>query len=168
MDAIVYTTNTGFTEQYARLLAKRVALPVFSLKEARVKLRRGASVIYMGWLMGGMVRGYKVANRRYHVRAVCGVGMGKTGSQIEDVRKANGLDAATPVFTLQGGLDVDKLRGVYKFMMKAATGAKVKRIAEKQDVSPEDADALEMIRHGGNRVSEEALSDLLAWYASAQ
>ena len=30
-NAIVYTSNTGYTEQYARLLGKRTGLPVYSL-----------------------------------------------------------------------------------------------------------------------------------------
>lgn len=33
-NAIVYTSNTGFTEQYARLLGEKTGLPVYPLSEA--------------------------------------------------------------------------------------------------------------------------------------
>ena len=34
MDAIVYTSNTGHTEKYAKILGEKTDLPVFSLKDA--------------------------------------------------------------------------------------------------------------------------------------
>lgn len=168
MDAVVYTSNTGFTAQYAEMFAARAALPVYSLREAREKLRPGASVVYMGWLLAGMVRGYKKAAKTFDVRAVCGVGMGKTGSQTEDVRKANALDAALPVFTLQGGLDRKKLKGIYKLMMNMAANAKAKPVAKRGAQTPEEEDMLDLIAHGGSRVSEDNLKELLAWYDAAK
>ena len=35
MDAIVYTSNTGFTEKYAKMLGGKLFLPVYSLEEAK-------------------------------------------------------------------------------------------------------------------------------------
>ena len=35
MKAIVYTTNAGSTEQYAKLLAQETGLPAYSLAEAK-------------------------------------------------------------------------------------------------------------------------------------
>ena len=35
MDAIIYTTNTGSVERYARLLAQETGLPVYSSAEAK-------------------------------------------------------------------------------------------------------------------------------------
>ncbi len=34
MKAIIYTSNTGSTERYARLLAEQTGLPAYSLTEA--------------------------------------------------------------------------------------------------------------------------------------
>ena len=59
MDAIVYTSNTGFTEKYAKLLGGKLFLPVYSLEEAKGKLAAGAEIIYLGWLMAGTVKGYR-------------------------------------------------------------------------------------------------------------
>lgn len=38
MNAIVYTSNTGFTAQYAGLLGEKLNLPVYSLDTAKKKL----------------------------------------------------------------------------------------------------------------------------------
>lgn len=77
MNAIIYTTNTGSTECYARLLAQKTGLPVYSLAEAKKRVFAGAEVIYLGW---SSVKGYAEAAKRYQVRAVCGVGMGQAGT----------------------------------------------------------------------------------------
>ena len=116
--AIVYTSNTGYTREYALMLGEKTNLPVYSLQESSGKIARGSSVVYLGWLMAGKVQGYSDAAKQYSVEAVCGVGMGSTGSQMEDVRKNNNIPDSTPVFTLQGGFDMNKLRGVYKMMMQ--------------------------------------------------
>mgnify|MGYP002762786918 CR=1 FL=1 len=42
MNAIIYTTNTGSTEHYAKLLAQKTGLPVYSLAEAKKRVFAGA------------------------------------------------------------------------------------------------------------------------------
>ena len=79
MDAIIYTTNTGSTGQYAKLLAQETGLPAYSLAEAKKRVFAGAEVVYLGWIMAGSVKGCAGAAKRYQVCAVCGVGMGQTG-----------------------------------------------------------------------------------------
>lgn len=88
MDAIIYTTNTGSTGQYAKLLAQETGLPAYSLAEAKKRVFAGAEVVYLGWIMAGSVKGCAGAAKRYQVCAVCGVGMGQTGTQTDSVRKS--------------------------------------------------------------------------------
>ena len=166
-NSIVYTSNTGYTAEYARLLGERTGLPVYSLAEAEQKLAAGNPVIYLGWLMAGKVQGYKKAAKRYKVQAVCGVGMGGNGSQLQEVRKANAISEKTPLFTLQGGFDINKLSGVYKLMMTIMVKTAGKGLAEKQDRTPEEDVMLDMLTRGGSRVSAENLADVLAWVDEA-
>ena len=98
MNAIIYTTNTGSTEHYAKLLAQKTGLPVYSLAEAKKWVFAGAEVIYFGWIMAGSVKGYAEAAKRYQVRAVCGVGMGQTGTQTDSVRKKSAISADILLF----------------------------------------------------------------------
>ena len=77
---IVYTSNTGHTARYAKLLSEKTALPALSLAEATEKLAKGTPILYLGWLFVGGIRGYKKAAKRYSVCAVCGVGLCDTGA----------------------------------------------------------------------------------------
>ncbi len=38
MNAIVFTSNTGHTAKYAKILGEKTGLPVYSLKEAQKSL----------------------------------------------------------------------------------------------------------------------------------
>ena len=167
IDAIVYTSNTGFTRQYAELLGKEIGLPVYDLSDAVKTLEQDASIIYLGWLMAGKVKGYAEAIKRFEVEAVCGVGMGSTGSQLQDLRKSNNLPAKLPVFTLQGGFNMQKLRGVYKMMMTVMKKTAGKGLAGKKDRTPEEDDMLDLLLHGGSRVSADNLTAVLQWYRSS-
>ena len=168
MNAIIYTTNTGSTEHYAKLLAQKTGLPVYSLAEAKKRVFAGAEVIYLGWIMAGSVKGYAEAAKLYQVRAVCGVGMGQSGTQTDSVRKKSAIPAGIPLFTLQGNFDVKKLHGVYRLMMEIMVKPVGKGLAEKSDRTPEEDDMLDMMLHGGERVKEENLSTVLDWYNTQQ
>ena len=163
MDAIIYTTNTGSTERYAKLLAHQTELEAYSFTEAKEKVPAGADIIYLGWIMAGSIKGYADAAKRYKVRAVCAVGMGKTGTQTDEVRKKTAVPAGTPLFTLQGNFNIKKLHGIYRFMMEIMVKTAGHGLAAKQDRTPEEDDMLNMMTNGGERVSMENLKDVLAW-----
>lgn len=55
MDAIIYTTNTGSTGRYAKLLENKTGIPAYSLAEAKKKVAVGAKIIYLGWILAGAV-----------------------------------------------------------------------------------------------------------------
>lgn len=163
MNAIVYTSNTGFTAQYAKMLGEHLDLPVYSLDQAAKSLASNTEIIYLGWLMAGQIKGYKQAAKRYKIAAVCGVGMGASGTQLEEARKANALPAELPLFTLQGGFELSKLRGIYKLMMRAMKGTLGKKLEEKPDKTEEEQDMLSLLLNGGSRVSEENLRSVLEY-----
>ena len=85
MKVIVYTTNTGSTEKYAKLLAQETGLSAYSLAEAKTVVPEGAEIIYLGWITASSVKGFANAVKRYRVCAVCAVGIGQTGTQTESV-----------------------------------------------------------------------------------
>ena len=160
---ILYTSNTGFTAQYAAMLSEQTGLPCFALKAAG-HIQPGTPILYLGWLMAGNVQGYKEAAKKYTVCAVCGVGMGATGSQIADVRKTNALPDEMPVFVLQGGFDRKRLHGIYKLMMTVMKNTVGKSLARKPDRTPDEDTMLDLLENGGSRVSPENLSSVLDWY----
>ena len=126
----------------------------------------GTDVIYLGWIMAGSVKGYAAAAKRYNVRAVCGVGMGQTGTQTDSVRKNTSVPANISIFTLQGNFDVKKLHGLYRPMVEIMVKTAGKGLAEKKDRTPEEDDMLGMMLHGGERVKIGNLSAVLDWYSA--
>ena len=162
--AIIYTSNSGFTAEYAHLLAEKTGLKAYSKEEAWKKVPPNTTVIYLGWIMASSVKGYKKVASRYDVCAICAVGMGATGSQMKEVRKASKLPETVELFTLQGGFDIKKLHGIYKFMMNMMVKTAGKALAKKEDRTEEEEDMLQMMLHGGNHVSEENLQGVLDWY----
>ena len=162
--AIVYTSNTGFTAQYASLLGGETGLPVYSLEDASKSLPQSSPIVYLGWLTAGKVQGYDKAVTKFNLQALCAVGMAKCGSQMEDVRKSNNLPQGLPLFTLQGGFDLKKLRGMYRLMMLVMSKTVAKKLAAKPDRTPDEEDMLDLFQNGGNRVSLENLRPVLAWY----
>ena len=166
MKAIIFTSNTGSTAEYAKLLGKELNLPVFSLQQAKNKVSAGSEIIYLGWLMAGGIKGYKEAAKKYKICAVGGVGMGQTGAQVKQVRDKNAIPQSVPLFTLQGNFDVKKLHGVYRFMMNVMVKIAGKALAAKADRTPEEDDMLDMMVNGGKRVSVQNLRAIMEWYKS--
>ena len=166
--AIVYTSNTGYTAQYAQLLGNRTGLPVTELAKSEQVLEEGTEILYLGWLMAGVVKGYKKANARYRVRAVCGVGMGATGTQIAEIRKANGLAQDFPLFTLQGGFQMEKLHGIYRWMMRFMAKTVGAKLEKKENRTADEEQMLDMMKNGASYVSQENLSAVLSWYEASK
>lgn len=166
MKAIIYISNTGSTAEYAKLLGKELNLPVDSLQQAKTNVPAGSEIIYLGWIMAGGIKGYKEAARKYKVCAVCGVGMGQTGTQLKEVRDKNAIPQRIPLFTLQGNFDVKKLHGLYRFMMNVMVKTAGKSLAAKTDRTPQEDDMLDMMVNNGKRVSAQNLGAVVEWYKS--
>jgi len=165
MDAIIYTSNSGTTGQYAKLLGERLGVTVCSLKDSHL-LPKNSEIIYLGWIMAGSVKGYKKAAARFRIKAVCGVGMGRCGSQTTEIRKNNSIPDEVGVFTLQGGFDISKLHGVYKLMMLMMKNTAGKALADKKDRTDEENDMLDLMLNGGSRVKAENLDVLVKYLES--
>lgn len=159
--AIVYVSNTGYTARYAAMLSEKLGIPAHPLTVASKQLPAGTPVIYMGWLMAGSVKDCKRAAKRFAIQAVIGVGLGDTGAQDEAARKACALPAEVPVFTVQGGMDITKLKGPYKLVIKMLTRA----MAGKKDATPGEARMAELLQSGGDFVNEKELAAVLTWAA---
>lgn len=155
--AILYNSNTGFTERYAKMLGEKTGLPVFSVENPPEK---GTAIIYMGWLMAGSVFGYKKAAKNYDVKAVIGTSLAPTGTLVETIRKNCGVPEGFPVFNVQAGMNHSKLKGGYGFGIKMLT----KFMAKKKNRTAEENAMLELLIKGGDYVSEENLAGIIEWY----
>lgn len=160
MKAIVYTSNTGHTAEYAQILGQQTGLPVYELSCAVKTLPKGTPIVYMGWLFASNVKGYSKAAKRFQIKAVCAVGLCDTGALLKEVRKAISLPEATPLFTLQGGMDHSRLRGINKFMISML----LKMLQKNQNPSEDDKRMLELVKNGGYFVSPDHTESFMQWY----
>lgn len=162
--AIVYTSQTGHTRQYACLLGEAAGLPVYSLDEAQAQLPGGCAVVYLGWVHASHVKGYSRAAKRFEVCAVCGVGLCDTGTMVPEIRKASSLPEGVPLYTLQGGFDRGKLRGVDRLMISML----VRGLSAQKQRSAQEERMLELLQRDGSYVRPENLDGILWWLREAQ
>ena len=160
MKVIVYTSNTGHTAEYSKILGAKIGLPVYTLNEAKKKIQKGTEIIYLGWLFANNIKGYKKATKKYKISAICAVGLCDTGTAVAEVRKANSISEETPLFTMQGGMDKTKLRGINKFMINMLT----KGLSSKKERTENDERMLELLTHDKNYVSEENITAFMKWF----
>lgn len=160
MKVIVYTSNTGHTEAYAKLLTEQTGLPVYDLKSAVKKFKKGAEVIYLGWLFANTVKGYKKCAKKFKVSAVCAVGLCDTGTAVSEVRKANKLSEDLPLFTMQGGMNKKKLNKGYLFGINML----IKMMSKKKDPTENDRRMRYLLENDKDYVCEENTADFMAWY----
>lgn len=158
VNAIVYTSATGFTRRYAQLLAQTTGLPAYAQADPAGP-PAGTKVLYLGWLRAGAVRGLKGARSRWTPAAVCAVGMAPPeGVDAEGLARRNGLEGA-PLFYLRGGYAPDRLTLPWRLMM-APMARKVDR---ERTEDPMALAMKEAFAHGADWVSPEALDPVLDW-----
>lgn len=163
MKAIVYESNTCNTKKYAEILGQKTGLPVYERKEASKHLGVKDEIIYMGWLFASTVKGYEKAAKNYIVKAVCGVGMRRACEEaVKDIVEKNHI-TDPKVFYLQGGYDLKKLHGIYKFSMKMMSKMILKQLENKENKTVEDLESIDMINNGRSFVNEENLTPILEW-----
>jgi hypothetical protein len=161
--AVVFQSNAGHSRKYAELFAAKSGLPCYTLDEARKFISVGSEIVFIGWLMAGVLKGYEKAAKTYVVKAVCSVGMQDNNDKVikEIARKHHIKD--TPIFYLRGGIDVTQLRGLYKMMINTVISG-VNKAAAKPDAKAEDIESARMFADARNYVTEENLETLLEWY----
>lgn len=163
MDAIVFVSNTGFTAKYAEMLSAELGYAAMTLKDAKAKLAKGSEIIFLGWISAGLIRGLGKARKLYEVKAVGGVGMGMYTDKVQaDLIRQNKLEAI-PAFYLQGGLNMNKLKGFNRFAMKMM-GAIMSKTMQKDasNLPPDTADMLDAIKNPKDYVSADKLAAMLS------
>lgn len=165
---IVYRSNTGFTRQYAEMLAREEKLRVCPLSEARNKVGPGEPVFYMGPLMAGRVEGLDRAAKEFTLRGVCGVGMSPASPQVLDALAKTSPVPGAPVFYLQGGWAPKKVGWVKRQMVGLATKSMREALRDKGGRrTPEEEAQLDFLLHGGSFVAPENLAEIREWMRGA-
>ena len=161
---IVYSSNTGFTEQYAKLLGRALDMPSYKLGNVPA-CHKGAEAIYLGWLFAGKIVGYRKCAKKYNISCAVGVGMSPPSPELaEGLRATEKIPAGTPVFYLQGGFDITKLKGPMKLVMKVKCKEIAARLNAKGELTQAERATLEMTQGAASAVDGANLSEIIALY----
>lgn len=148
--AVVYKSNSGSCERYARRIGDALSLPVYEADHC--PLPKNREVIFVSWLVAGKLHGIYRAKRTFLIRAIFAVGMsGPFPKEDEVIRSKCGIAPIVPVLCLQGRYDASKLPFPYNFMMKVKTPQIIERyekIKKERSLSPEEQASYDMARNG--------------------
>lgn len=153
--AIIFKSNTGHTKEYADMLGAETGLSVFSLKDAISKVPSNSTVVYLGWIKANHIVGFSKAFKKFEISVVCGVGLCKTGTIIKETRAATKIPDSIPLYTLRGGMDYEKLKGINKLLIKMLRKATDKKSEKQYD------EMSKMLLSDENYVSRENLDEVI-------
>ena len=161
---IVYKSKTGFTQEYAAMLAKAEKLHCYEQSEAEEKLEQGEQVLFMGPLMAGRIQGLEQARKKFTVKAACGVGMSPPGPQtLATLGKANYIPEA-PMFYLQGGWAPKKVSWLERRMVNMVSRSIRKQLQDRGSRRTEEEQRyLDMLLKGGSFVAYKNLDTIRNW-----
>lgn len=162
-EAIVYSSMTGTSAEYANLLSEKTGLPVYELKEALKKIDKKAPVLYISWLMAGRLTDYKKAAQKLHIKGCCAACLNPMERQAEITKNATDIPEDVPLFMLPGAYHPQKLRGMYKWMMKLVTKILVKKISANENKGEAEEKMLSVLSDGGSFVQPEHLTQVIKW-----
>jgi len=159
-DAVVFSSKTGFTGEYARMLGRLAGLTVYPLKNAWNAVPKGTRIIYLAPVRDGEIMHLKQVRERYLLDAVCAVGLLATSDAAQEMIEQNRL--TMPFLLMQGGYRTDGLSFRERVHMRSLR----RRLQKKEKRSPEEADVLTLLADGGSRVNESNLQPLVDWLRS--
>lgn len=158
IQSIVYKSNTGYTKQYAKMLGASLEVPVYDLKEAKSKLKKGDEIVFLGWVCAAKIQGLNKI-KKYNVKCIGAVGAYPAEKNyIESLRQTNKVNVE--MFYLRGGLNFNKLTGFKKKVLQF-----VGNMMEKENKA-ENQEMIKLFKEGANYVSEDNLKPMLEYIGS--
>ena len=85
---IIYCSNTGFTKQYAIMLANKLGIESIDVKDIKKYDIKDEEIIFLGWIFAGIIMGLNKV-RQYKLKCVISVGILKLTDEYknEDYKK---------------------------------------------------------------------------------
>ena len=156
---IVYSSNTGYSEQYAKMISRALNVPAYRLGEVPA-CHEDAYALYVGWLFAGRVVGYKKAEKHYNVFVI----MPTAPEIVEGIRKAEDVALEMRICYLQGGFDINRLSLPLKLIMKIKCRQIAARLRAKGELTEAEQLTLEMTQHPTSAVREENIQQVIDLY----
>ena len=153
---IVYESKTGFTKKYADMLANKLSLKAFRVKELN-NVKKDEEIIFLGWISAGKIQGLNKV-RNYNVKAICASGTARKAEPNDEAVMSRNKIEGIPFFYLRGGcLPLKQLKGMNKIMMSMF----VNMLKSRKDEDHQEA--INNIENGFDGVKEENLEPIIKW-----
>ncbi len=154
---IIYQTNTGSTERYAKMLSQKLSCEALKITDAAA-VAPEEEIIFMSWVMAGTLQDYAAIKETYkNIKAVCAVGMFSDEAKKAELIEKNAVESE--LFVLPGAFNVNKLTGLYKMMMGMAMKMIKSKLKESSD--PKAKEMAEKFEEGFDMVDESNLEAVL-------
>lgn len=116
---VVYESATGFTEQYAKWIAKELDCQCKPLKQVTgMELADYERVIFGGWIMGNGIMGLEKLRGMAKPYAVFAVGASPSYDEVVAVIKEQNKLGEIPMFYMAGGFRFEKLGFLKKTILR--------------------------------------------------
>ncbi|NLG04872.1 MAG: hypothetical protein GX567_13730 [Clostridia bacterium] len=156
---VVFKSNTGFTEKYARWIAEDLGCVAKPLKQVNAaEIASYDVIIYGGGIMAGMISDVdKIVKMNPKKLVVFATGATPTSVEYAEVLKKQNKLEDTPVFYYEGGLALEKLN----FIMRGMLNMAAKGLAKKEDKTPEDEIMLKQFGQSYDHSNRDNISELV-------
>jgi len=149
--AVIYTSQTGFTKQYAQWLAEDVQGDCFTIAEAeKMEFSEYGAIVFGGWCFAGTIKKldwFKGKMARWEDKKKAVFAVGASPAENPELQEAFGKIFSgeewnrVSVFYCPGGLRYENMKPVSKVMMKMFA----KMVAGKKDKTEDEKVMAEMI-----------------------
>lgn len=154
---IIYCSNTGFTKQYAIMLANKLGIESIDVKDIKKYDIKDEEIIFLGWIFAGIIMGLNKV-RQYKLKCVISVGIIRlTDEYKNELIKSNNIERDKSFFYIQGGIDYKNLKGIKKILLKAVASNIIK------ENKNENEGIINILKNGGSLVKEENLNDIIEY-----
>lgn len=159
IDAIVYSSNTGFSKQFAYSLAVKTKIEIYDLKEAKKKLPKGANIIYFSWINANKINNIKkVKSFNVLYYAVCGLNT-YNEEMVERIKEVNNV---SNLYYLEGGIRYRYLNLFQRFLMNMIRKS-LKKKSKKQELTADELILYKKLEYGYESINLDSL-DILEKY----
>lgn len=163
LSAILYQSQTGSCERYARMLSAALHLPLYPADQCPA--RQDGEVLFVTWVMAGKAVGLKKLQKRFRLGGLVQVGMSPVYPGMADkARAANGLDSSLPVFCRQGGFHMNRLPLPQQLAMRAMNKTIAGKLSKKSALDEAEKALYGMARTGDGEPPVWDVSDIAAYY----
>ena len=171
---VCYKSVTGFTKQYAEMIAKEMDCTIMNFKDVTLEtISQYDTVVFGGRCYAGTIDGLKKAKEliaKSSVKTFVVFATGATPNSEEKIIQSAWEKNFThdelhsiPHFYMQGGLRYEKMPFIEKLMMKAFAAVMKNKVKNKKDKTEEDMEFERVISNSYDISSKEYIEPLVSF-----